>query len=142
MFHHIAYVSLSRTPLERALLSEILEVSVRNNRRDRITGVLMYHDDLFFQVLEGARPAVEQCYARICNDTRHSKISKCLEESVQVRSFAEWHMGYVGPDEIGAHTKGALSSLQDLRSAELAEPRKRGFALDLARHVFKGFQER
>jgi hypothetical protein len=39
-----------------------LEVSQRNNDRDVITGILLYNDRTFFQVLEGKQSAVEDCY--------------------------------------------------------------------------------
>ncbi|MEX1663793.1 BLUF domain-containing protein [Thioclava sp. 15-R06ZXC-3] len=142
MLRHIAYVSLSRFPLETQVLSDILEVSVRNNERDGITGVLMYHDDLFFQVLEGESGVVEQCYARICRDPRHSNISETLDETVGCRSFSDWLMGYVGPDEIGEYNDGAILSLTGLKAPELSAADKRGYALELARMVFKGFAER
>ncbi len=142
MLRQIAYVSLATSPLKPEVLSDILEVSVRNNQRDGITGVLMHHDDLFFQVLEGENPAVEQCHARISRDPRHSSISETLDETVEVRSFPDWLMGYVGPDEIGKHSDGALASLADLKAPEIPYADKRGHALNLARLVFKGFSER
>ncbi len=142
MFRHIAYVSLSRFPLDSKGLSDILEVSVKNNERDGISGVLMYHKNLFFQVLEGESRVVEQCYARICSDTRHSSISETLDELVEDRSFSDWLMGYVGPDEIGEHTGGAMLSLAGLKTPELDVADKRGHALELARLIFKDFTER
>ncbi len=141
MFRHIAYVSLSRAPLEPKVLSDILKVSARNNERDGITGVLMYHNELFFQVLEGEDRAVGQCYNRISIDPRHSSIVKNLDETVEVRSFSDWLMGYVGPDEIGEHTGGAMLSLADLRAPDFSEVDKCGIALGLAHQVFKGFNE-
>ncbi len=142
MFRHIAYVSHSIVPPEANILSDILEVSRRNNERDGISGVLMYHDELFFQVLEGEDRVVEQCYERICSDPRHSGISETLNETVEVRSFTDWLMGYVGPDEIGEHTNGALLSLADLKAPEMPDADRRGYALQLARMMFKQFSER
>lgn len=142
MFRHIGYVSLSSSPLTPRVLSEILEASVRNNERDGITGVLMYHDNLFFQVLEGESEAVEQCYARIHVDWRHSSITESVDETVEVRSFSGWLMGYVGPDEIGDFTKGAMFSLNDLKEPEFSSEEQRGYALDLAKAVFAGFTKR
>ena len=48
MLFQLAYVSLSRLRLDETTLSDILEASQRNNARDEITGILMYHDDIFF----------------------------------------------------------------------------------------------
>ncbi|TYB83737.1 BLUF domain-containing protein [Oceaniovalibus sp. ACAM 378] len=142
MLSHIAYVSRSCSPLDAKFLSDILEVSVRNNERDGIGGVLMYHDQLFFQILEGEGRLVEQCYGRICRDPRHSGISIALDETVEARSFPDWLMGYVGPDEIGEHTGGAMLSLAGLNAPELSDGDKRGHALELARIMFKKFSKR
>ncbi|WP_092891658.1 BLUF domain-containing protein [Roseicitreum antarcticum] len=72
--YQLAYVSSSRTRLYEALLNDILTVSEKNNTRDGISGILMYHDQLFFQVLEGERTCVKNCYDRILLDPRHSAI--------------------------------------------------------------------
>ncbi len=59
--YQIAYVSLSKTPLDEVLLSDVLTASKRNNTLDGISDVLMYHDQSFFQVLEGERTLVKNC---------------------------------------------------------------------------------
>ena len=142
MSHHIAYVSLSCFPLDAKLLSDILEVSVRNNERDGISGVLMYHDNLFFQILEGEEWLVQQCYDRICGDPRHSAISLILDGAIEARSFPGWLMGYVGPDEIGEHTNETMLSLAGLAAPELSGASKRGDALKLAQIMFEQFSNR
>ena len=110
MLHHIGYVSRSVEPLDEVVLAEILDVSVRNNARDDITGVLMYHDELFFQILEGEKSRVENCYARIVHDLRHNSVFLSLDHTIEARTFADWRMGYAGSDEIGRmQWFGALS---------------------------------
>ncbi|MFX0547549.1 BLUF domain-containing protein [Roseovarius sp. S1116L3] len=137
MPYQLAYVSHSRSPLDPTTLADILEVSQRNNARDEITGVLMYHDQLFFQVLEGEQAAVEDCYyRRICHDHRHSGLSLSWCEVVEGRTFPDWLMGYAGPDEIGRYTKGTFHSLTQLKSDKgLSDPGKY-WALELALGVF------
>lgn len=142
MLRHIAYVSSARSRLTSEVLSDILDVSVRNNRRDGITGVLMYHNELFFQILEGESQVVEQCYRRICDDSRHTGISETMDETVSVRSFPDWLMGYVGPDKIDEHTDGAMLSLAGLREPELSPDSKRGHALELAKAMYQFFSKR
>jgi hypothetical protein len=138
--HHIAYVSLSRAPLELDFLTKIMEVSKNNNERDDITGVLMYHDLLFFQVLEGGKSVVEDCYARISHDSRHTALSLMLEESAEIRAFSSWAMGYVGPEEIRGHTKEKLQSLEDFRNNKTEKLERDSLALLLAHQVFNNFQ--
>lgn len=137
MLYQIAYVSLSKEPLQPKLLSDILNVSQRNNGRDGITGVLMYHDRIFFQVLEGERSVVESCYRRIYDDPRHNNFSIVLEDTIESLTFSDWAMGYAGPDEIRGHTKNSLQSLADLRDGEGAVTDRDSLALVLACKVFE-----
>ncbi|MBU2359316.1 MAG: BLUF domain-containing protein [Alphaproteobacteria bacterium] len=137
--YQIAYVSLSTAPLDVTRLSDILTVSQLHNTHDGITGILMYHDLLFFQVLEGERSSVERCYDRVKRDPRHSGISLIWEGDAETRSFPTWSMGYVGPDEIGHHTKQKLASLSDLKSRAAATAQSDCLALQLALQVFGNF---
>ncbi len=143
MLFQLAYVSLSRLPLDETTLSDILEVSQRNNARDEITGILMYHDEIFFQVLEGDRSAVEKCYYEgISHDPRHKSLSLMWADGVESRTFSDWAMGYVGPEVIGRYTKDSFQSLSYLKSDEAVAANSNGVALQLARSVFSDFQRR
>ncbi len=137
MLRHIAYVSLSLSPLDTGLLSDILQISQRNNLRDNITGVLMFHNMLFFQVLEGDDSSVERCYARIVQDPRHTNVSLMLDDEAQSRTFPNWAMAYAGPDEVGHYTGNAIKSLADLKSGKDATAGSNSLAFDLANSVFK-----
>jgi len=138
LLYQLAYISHSRSPLDQATLSDILEVSQRNNARDQITGVLMYHDELFFQVLEGEQAAVEDCYyARILHDFRHRNLSISWCGVVERRTFSDWSMGYAGPDEIGQHTRSKFRSLEQLKTDEGLNEPVNHLALDLALSVFR-----
>ena len=139
MAYQIAYVSLSKTPLVEVPLSDILIASKRNNTRDDISGLLMYHDGLFFQVLEGEKALVKNCYQRILRDQRHSAISLMWEGEAETRAFASWAMGYAGPDEIGLHGEDQLDSLADPTRGQNTTENSDSLALLLAREVFRGF---
>jgi hypothetical protein len=135
--YQLSYVSLSKTPLDETLLSNILSVSEKNNTRDGISGVLMYRDQLFFQILEGDRARVKECYRRIVNDQRHSAISLMWEDETETQTFSSWAMGYAGPDEIGLHDGRELASLADLDSSRGAKRNTANVALQLARVMFR-----
>ncbi len=143
MLFQLAYVSLSRLPLDETTLSDILEASQRNNARDEITGILMHHNEIFFQVLEGDRSAVEKCYyERICHDPRHKSLSLMWTDLNESRTFSDWAMGYVGPDEVGRYTKNNFHSLSCLKSGEAVAANSNGAALELARSMFSEFKKR
>ncbi|MBC7739428.1 MAG: BLUF domain-containing protein [Candidatus Saccharibacteria bacterium] len=133
MLHHIAYVSRSRSPLVPELLSDILDVSAINNTRDGITGILMYHDQLFFQVLEGDHDSVARCFARILDDHRHASVYMMLAHEVKTRAFPDWAMAFCGPDRIAEHTNNDIKCLADLRQNRQTTD---SWALKLATIVF------
>jgi hypothetical protein len=143
MTYQLAYTSFSRLPLQETTLSDILEVSRRNNNRDEITGILMYQDMTFFQVLEGEQSAVENCYnKRINNDPRHGSLSLIWYGLAERRVFSDLAMGYVGPHEIGRYTKGTFTSLDDLGGDETSPANSKDLALELARSVYLDFKRR
>lgn len=118
-------------------LSDILNISQQNNTRDEITGILMYHDNLFFQVLEGEQLEVENCYyKRIAHDIRHSALSIMWNDVVERRTFSGGGMEYAGPDEIGKFTKNCFRSLADFKSDGSSASNINKIALELARNVF------
>jgi hypothetical protein len=89
----VAYASAATAPLAGDALGDLLLKARSNNARANLTGMLVYHDDSFFQVLEGPPAAVEDAYLRISEDPRHCKIIKLIQEPVEERSFADWTMG-------------------------------------------------
>jgi hypothetical protein len=100
----VAYASAANAPFTGQALSDLLVGARRNNARQGLTGMLLYHRESFFQVLEGPPVAVERVYDRIFADQRHTKIIKLIQEPVERRSFADWTMGLgrVNGDELGA----------------------------------------
>ncbi len=73
-------------------IKSILEISQKNNAKNKITGCLIYRFDLYFQFLEGPTKELEFTYNKIFNDRRHSDIIKLSENSTERRLFASWAM--------------------------------------------------
>ena len=60
--------------LESGKLQELAERASSNNAEAGITGLLLLTGEQILQVLEGPGRFVNQLYAKIINDTRHSEI--------------------------------------------------------------------
>ena len=73
----------------------ILATSRCNNINLGITGVLLFSQGYFAQLLEGARPAVELILDRIMRDRRHDDIVLVHERSNGPRDFGAWSMAFV-----------------------------------------------
>ncbi len=68
----------------------------RNTMRD-ITGVLVFVDGVFMQILEGSREAVLALLERLKADTRHRDLKVFHEEDIAERTFGSWRMAFVSP---------------------------------------------
>jgi hypothetical protein len=85
-------VSLNFGPMD---LRDILDKSRHNNIENGITGLLVMADGHFFQALEGDRQTVNDVYAKILRDPRHTGSVILSAAEIDKRQFNEWSMGYV-----------------------------------------------
>mgnify|MGYP006286524359 CR=1 FL=1 len=98
----LMYISTTTRKLTHAEVEEIAAKSVINNSRDRVTGVLLFAHEFFFQILEGDPDDVDRVLTRIRNDARHRDILILkVETDVGERIFGEWSMKTVRLDGTG-----------------------------------------
>ena len=90
----LIYVSTAASSLTEQDLEDILVASRRNNAARELTGMLLYADGLFIQVLEGPVQMVRAMYDRIAEDPRHTDVMTLMEEAIPTRSFSQWLMAY------------------------------------------------
>lgn len=94
MPYRLIYASSARRRLAAPELEDILDVARRNNAREDISGMLLYRDGNFIQLLEGAEDAVLKLFETIKADARHGGIVVLDQRAVDARAVAEWSMGY------------------------------------------------
>lgn len=119
----LVYASRMPAPMPLPEILSIIKAAQRKNTLMAITGVMTFSQDAFLQVLEGPRGAVNQLYAKLMADPRHSDLTLLGYEHVSGRRFAEWSMGFFVPsgEEPGAFDPYAVSlsdALNILSSAE------------------------
>ncbi len=92
--HRIVYCSRSRLAPEAFVeqVESIIRVSIRNNRRDNVSGLLFCHDGWFLQALEGSSLAVQTALGRISADPRHEAVKVLGAGPADGRLFREWDM--------------------------------------------------
>ena len=88
---HVIYIS-KPTYFDHLVLDDILTKSRSNNPAIGVTGNLIYHADLFLQLLEGPHLAVQKLYETILADSRHADVVKLRDETFSRRLFASWAM--------------------------------------------------
>jgi len=92
--YKLIYVSNARKLMSADELHDILEVARANNRASSVTGMLLYCDGNFLQVLEGEEQSVRTTFDRIAHDTRHDDISRILSADLPGRWTADWSMAF------------------------------------------------
>jgi len=88
------YSSMATVPFSDEELDGLLAVSRTSNAARGLTGMLLYHDGRFMQVLEGPEDAVRSALVRIAADPRHSGVWTLSSETIEERAFPGWTMGY------------------------------------------------
>lgn len=92
----LVYVSAATRELSPAELVELGRKARRNNAERRVTGMLLYIEGEFFEILEGPSAAVEETFARICADERNEWATPLIREHPFLRAFRSWSMGAHG----------------------------------------------
>lgn len=92
--YRLVYVSAAKVPFTQPQLLELLKVARDKNQRLGITGMLLYKDGDFLQLLEGERSAVKALFDHIKQDPRHDGTIVVDEEDTDERLFQDWSMGF------------------------------------------------
>ena len=87
MLHRVIYASeaVGATGVSTLSIAQILGVSDRNNRRDRVSGCLMFHQGHILQALEGGRADLDRLMRRIIADPRHTAVRVLADMPISER---------------------------------------------------------
>jgi hypothetical protein len=91
---HLIYCSAASRPMSTAALAGILTHARAYNGAHGLTGMLLYAEGSFFQVLEGTAEEIDTLFARIGRDPRHRRITRIIREPIRARTFSDWSMGF------------------------------------------------
>ena len=90
----LVYLSRASERFEETSLLELLKTSRENNASLGVTGLLLYKDGNFLQLLEGEQATVQKLYAKIESDPRHYNVTTLMEGPLDQRQFPAWSMGF------------------------------------------------
>lgn len=136
----LIYGSSAIDSFSEAELIALLEKSRANNQPLGVTGMLVYRDGNFLQVLEGEAEQVDALFTKISRDPRHRGILVFMRRALPQREFSDWSMGFVNLDTVNAEQIPGYSTYLNtpLTSAEFEQD---GFAFTFLR-VFKQMMTR
>ena len=92
--HHLSYQSTALLSVSDDAMQELLAKSRAYNTAHEVSGMLMYRDGQFVQVLEGEESVLRALYDKIRRDPRHTDVVKLVDEPLARRKFGAWAMAY------------------------------------------------
>jgi hypothetical protein len=98
-----------------------------------ITGLLLYKQGLFLQVIEGEESLVRQLYTLISMDRRHHSLLVIDEWSIAARTFPDWSMGFRNLDDPEVQRLPGYSQYMNRLADPLELARDRGSSWALLR---------
>jgi hypothetical protein len=90
----LLYTSVLSKNHSSEVIQEILEKGRASNARNGITGILLFRNGEFLQLLEGDMFNVYFTFKKIRDDERHYKIRILHESPIESRLFSSWTMAY------------------------------------------------
>jgi len=110
--YYLLYVSRETCKMDGAQLREILTIARQRNKASNISGMLLYKNGRFMQLLEGPKDAVRSLMDKVILDQRHQDLMILEEDFEDQRQFPDWAMAFKCMDD---------SALLDDQSMQLAE---------------------
>jgi len=99
MRYAISYVSTVNSALPETEIQEVLDLSKKWNNDNNITGVLLYSQGNFFQVLEGEEQLLKNLYEKIKADERHHNIITIFQKQIPDIQFDGYETNFISLDD-------------------------------------------
>ncbi len=106
----LTYASTALKEWSSEELLKLLKECRINNGAKNITGILLYANGTFFQVLEGDEVTVNSLYGMIEKDKRHKDVTIIQKEKTTERAFPYWSMGF---EKLDAKELSKMEGLND-----------------------------
>ncbi len=102
-------------------IAAILAASRRNNARLDVTGMLLFANNTFIQILEGPEETVRRLAGTISEDRRHRNYMILFERTSDSRAFANWEMGFKALDPSRPEDGNIFRSTRDALEKRIAK---------------------
>ncbi len=86
----VVYASAATIGFTQKDLLKLLGLARERNTAAGISGMLLYHNKSFLQVLEGPRQHVDELFTRIQKDPRYKNCLVLLRTEIQKKEFENW----------------------------------------------------
>ena len=109
----VSYVSQTAQPMQCSELLDLLLQCREYNGENGITGMLLYGNSTFLQVIEGEDGVINSLVNKIEADPRHNQIEMLSRKEINDRDYASWTMGF---EQISDEDIGNIEGLRNFES--------------------------
>ena len=92
--YFIIYSSYSALTFNDEDINSLLHQSRERNQKLGVTGMLLFFDEKFIQLIEGNKSEVKMLYHNILEDSRHRNVVILKQGDIDDRFFPHWSMGF------------------------------------------------
>lgn len=132
--YYIIYLSTGINWFSEKELTDVLEISNINNSHCNVTGLLLYSEGNFIQLLEGEKQDVITTFNRISEDKRHKGITIIASGAIEHRNFPEWAMGF---KSVNANELVELEGYLDLSNKDILQDKEKHLPINLLKAFVK-----
>lgn len=109
----ISYISTACQHATESVVNDLLVFVEHENNRKKVSGILIYADGTFFQIIEGEESIIKPLFNKILKDPRHQHIIKLLDKPSSQVSFTKYHSSFTS-----IHSTRSRSELEAFINAE------------------------
>ena len=125
----LSYLSEAVSDMSFLGLMRLLESARSFNQKNGISGILLYDNQQFGQIIEGERASIMKVWKRIQEDKRHHRIELLEIREISERSFSDWLLRFYGGETltrdypalaemVGGMDKHSLALMNRMRQTE------------------------
>ena len=125
----LSYLSEAVSDMSFLGLMRLLESARAFNQQNGITGILLYDNQQFGQIIEGERANVMKAWKRIQDDKRHHRVELLEIREISERSYPEWLLRFYGGETltrdypaltemVGGMDKHSLALMNKMRASQ------------------------
>ena len=125
----LSYLSEAVSDMSFLGLMRLLESARAFNQKNGISGILLYDNQQFGQIIEGERANIMKVWKRIQEDKRHHRVELLEIREITERSFTDWLLRFYGGETltrdypalaemVGGMDKHSLALMNRMRQTE------------------------
>ena len=125
----LSYLSEAVSDMSFLGLMRLLESARAFNQKHGVTGILLYDNQQFGQIIEGERASIMKVWKRIQDDKRHHRIELLEIREIAERSYPEWLLRFYGGETltrdypalaqmVGGMDKHSMALMNKMRETE------------------------